>query len=122
MGCIRVPITAITAVVEAKMHPPLLSCAYFANQSLWFIFGHRLFLYPTILHSDGKDTAMKSETKKRKSGFNPNRGYYFTADGKNYCYERMVMRTSASLLRSWRLVRTCRLNCLSCLMSLTMMK
>ena len=31
---------------------------------------------------------MKSETKKRKSGFNPNRGYYFTADGKNYCYER----------------------------------
>lgn len=88
MGCIRVPITAITAVVEAKMHPPLLSCAYFANQSLWFIFGHRLFLYPTILHSDGKDTAMKSETKKRKSGFNPNRGYYFTADGKNYCYER----------------------------------
>ncbi len=32
---------------------------------------------------------MKSkETKKRKSGFNPNRTYYLTADGKYYCYER----------------------------------
>ena len=29
-----------------------------------------------------------NETKKRKSGFNPNRGCYFTADGKYYCYER----------------------------------
>nr|DAT75084.1 MAG TPA: hypothetical protein [Caudoviricetes sp.] len=29
MGCIRVPITAIRAVIEAKMHPPLLLCAYF---------------------------------------------------------------------------------------------
>lgn len=28
------------------------------------------------------------DTKKRKSGFNPNRGCYFTADGKYYCYER----------------------------------
>lgn len=28
-----------------------------------------------------------NETKKRKSGFNPNRGCYFTADGKYYCYE-----------------------------------
>lgn len=27
------------------------------------------------------------ETKKRKSGFNPNRGCYFSADGKYYCYE-----------------------------------
>ena len=25
---------------------------------------------------------------KRKSGFNPNWGCYFTADGKYYCYER----------------------------------
>ena len=32
---------------------------------------------------------MKSnETKKRKSGFNPNRTCYLTADGKYYCYER----------------------------------
>lgn len=31
---------------------------------------------------------MKNETKKHKSGFNPNRGCYFTADGKYYCYER----------------------------------
>lgn len=31
---------------------------------------------------------MKSnETKKRKSGFNPNRTCYLTADGKYYCYE-----------------------------------
>ena len=30
----------------------------------------------------------KNETKKRKSGFNPKRGCYFTADGKYYCYER----------------------------------
>ena len=29
----------------------------------------------------------KNETKKRKSGFNPNRCSYFTADGKYYCYE-----------------------------------
>ena len=28
------------------------------------------------------------DTKKRKSGFNTNRGCYFTADGKYYCYER----------------------------------
>ena len=28
------------------------------------------------------------ETKKRKSGFNPNRTCYLTADGKYYCYER----------------------------------
>nr|DAU55622.1 MAG TPA: hypothetical protein [Caudoviricetes sp.] len=33
MGCIRVPITAITTVIEAKMHPPLLSCAYFRQTS-----------------------------------------------------------------------------------------
>lgn len=32
---------------------------------------------------------MKSnETKKRKSGFNPNRTCYLTVDGKYYCYER----------------------------------
>ena len=32
---------------------------------------------------------MKSkETKKRKSGFNPNRTCYLTADGKYYCYKR----------------------------------
>lgn len=32
---------------------------------------------------------MKSnESKKRKSGFNPNRSCYLTADGKYYCYER----------------------------------
>lgn len=32
---------------------------------------------------------MKSnETKKRKSGFNPKRSSYLTADGKYYCYER----------------------------------
>lgn len=29
-----------------------------------------------------------NETKKRKSGFNPNRTCYLTADGKYYCYER----------------------------------
>ena len=28
-----------------------------------------------------------NETKKRKSGFNPNRTCYLTADGKYYCYE-----------------------------------
>lgn len=28
-----------------------------------------------------------NETKKRKSGFNPNRSSYLTADGKYYCYE-----------------------------------
>ena len=32
---------------------------------------------------------MKSKkTKKRKSGFNPNRTCYLTTDVKNYCYER----------------------------------
>lgn len=32
---------------------------------------------------------MKSnDSKKRKSGFNPNRPCYLTADGKYYCYER----------------------------------
>ena len=60
-----------------------------ANQRRWFVFDRSLFLCPIVLHSDGKDTAMKNnETKKRKSGFNPNRGCYFTADGKYYCYER----------------------------------
>ena len=29
-----------------------------------------------------------NETTKRKSGFNPNRTCYLTADGKYYCYER----------------------------------
>lgn len=29
-----------------------------------------------------------TDTKKRKSGFNPNRTCYLTADGKYYCYER----------------------------------
>ena len=29
-----------------------------------------------------------NETKKRKSGFNPNRNCYLTADDKYYCYER----------------------------------
>lgn len=29
-----------------------------------------------------------NDSKKRKSGFNPNCGYYLTADGKYYCYER----------------------------------
>ena len=29
-----------------------------------------------------------NETKKRTSGFNPNRTCYLTADGKYYCYER----------------------------------
>lgn len=29
-----------------------------------------------------------NETKKRKSGFNPKRSSYLTADGKYYCYER----------------------------------
>lgn len=28
------------------------------------------------------------DSKKRKSGFNPNRTCYLTADGKYYCYER----------------------------------
>ena len=31
MGCIRVPDTTIKAVFEAKMHPPLLSFAYFGK-------------------------------------------------------------------------------------------
>lgn len=29
-----------------------------------------------------------NDSKKRKSGFNPNRTCYLTADGKYYCYER----------------------------------
>ncbi len=29
-----------------------------------------------------------NDSKKRKSGFNPNRTCYLTADGKFYCYER----------------------------------
>lgn len=36
-----------------------------------------------------KDTKMSksNDSKKRKSGFNPNRTCYLTADGKYYCYE-----------------------------------
>lgn len=81
MGCIRVPNTAITAVFEAKMHPPLL-----------FV---RLFRQIRACGSSSitgsfcvPPSSTRTETKKRKSGFDPNRGCYFTADGKYYCYER----------------------------------
>ena len=41
---------------------------------------------------------MKSkETKKRKSGYNPNRACYLTADGKYYCFEILDIDT-------WRMV------------------
>lgn len=37
---------------------------------------------------------MKSkETKKRKSGYNPNRACYLTADGKYYCFEILDIDT-----------------------------
>ena len=37
---------------------------------------------------------MKSnETKKRKSGYNPNRACYLTADGKYYCFEVLDIDT-----------------------------
>lgn len=67
--------------------PTVVSCAFFRLLEPVVIFNRRLFLCPTDLSSDGKDTEMKNnETKKRKSGFNPNRGCYLTADGKYYCY------------------------------------
>lgn len=67
MGCIRVPNTAIKAVFEAKMHPPLLLCAYFGKpETVVHLHPPGSFWCPTVLHSDGKDTAMKNnETKKR---------------------------------------------------------
>ena len=68
--------------------PTVVSCAFFRLSEPVVIFNRRLFCVPPY-RSDGKDTAMKSnETKKRKSGFNPNRTCYLTADGKYYCYER----------------------------------
>ena len=68
--------------------PTVVSCAFFRLSEPVAIFNRRLFCVPPY-RSDGKDTAMKSnETKKRKSGFNPNRTCYLTADGKYYCYER----------------------------------
>ena len=67
--------------------PTVVSCAFFRLSEPMVIFNRRLFCVPPY-RSDGKDTAMKSnETKKRKSGFNPNRTCYLTADGKYYCYE-----------------------------------
>ena len=67
--------------------PTVVSCAFFRLSEPVVIFNRRLFCVPPY-RSDGKDTAMKSnETKKRKSGFNPNRTCYLTADGKYYCYE-----------------------------------
>lgn len=66
--------------------PTVVSCAFFRLSKPVVIFNRRLFCVPPY-RSDGKDTAMKSnETKKRKSGFNPNRTCYLTADGKYYCY------------------------------------
>lgn len=68
--------------------PTVVSCAFFRLSEPVVIFNRRLFCVPPF-RSDGKDTTMKSkETKKRKSGFNPNRTCYLTADGKYYCYER----------------------------------
>ena len=68
--------------------PTVVSCAFFRLSEPVVIFNRRFFCVPPY-RSDGKDTAMKSnETKKRKSGFNPNRTCYLTADGKYYCYER----------------------------------
>ena len=67
--------------------PTVVSCAFFRLSEPVVIFNRRLFCVPPY-RSDGKDTAMKNnETKKRKSGFNPNRTCYLTADGKFYCYE-----------------------------------
>jgi len=68
--------------------PTVVSCAFFRLSEPVVIFNRRLFCVPPY-RSDGKDTAMKSnDSKKRKSGFNPNRTCYLTADGKYYCYER----------------------------------
>lgn len=67
--------------------PTIVSCAFFRLSEPVVIFNRRLFCVPPY-RSDGKDTAMKSkDSKKRKSGFNPNRTCYLTADGKYYCYE-----------------------------------
>lgn len=44
----------------------------------------RIYMCVPPYRSDGKDTAMKSnDSKKRKSGFNPNRTCYLTADGNS---------------------------------------
>ena len=68
--------------------PTVVPCAFFGYRSLWSSSTAGSFCVPPC-RSDGKDTAMKiNETKKRKSGFNPNRTCYLTADGKYYCYER----------------------------------
>lgn len=68
--------------------PTVVSCAFFRLSEPVVIFNRRLFCVPPY-RSDGKDTAMKNnDSKKRKSGFNPNRTCYLTADGKYYCYER----------------------------------
>ena len=41
---------------------------------------------------------MKSnETKKRKSGYNPNRACYLTADGKYYCFEVLDIDTGCMI-------------------------
>lgn len=68
--------------------PTVVSCAFFRLSEPVVIFNRRLFCVPPY-RLDGKDTAMKNnDSKKRKSGFNPNRTCYLTADGKYYCYER----------------------------------
>lgn len=68
--------------------PTVVSCAFFGYRSQWPSSTAGSFCVP-LYRSDGKDTAMKSnDSKKRKSGFNPNRTCYLTADGKYYCYER----------------------------------
>lgn len=57
------------------------------KRSLWSSSTAGSYCVPPY-RSDGKDEAMKSnDSKKRKSGFNPNRTCYLTADGKYYCYE-----------------------------------
>ena len=42
-----------------------------------------------------------NDSKKRKSGFNPNRTCYLTADGKYYCYERWDDDAKCVVTREW---------------------
>lgn len=73
----------------------VVSCAFFRLAEPVVIFNRRLFCVPPY-RSDSKNTAVKNiETKKCKSGFNPNRTCYLTADGKYYCYNDGTMTQSA---------------------------
>ena len=85
-----------------KMLPQLLSCACFQPLEPVVHLRRRFFLCPPY-HSDGKNTAMKKKERSKicKSGFNPDRACYLTADGKYYCYEFENLQTGQKITQKF---------------------